>query len=442
MPTRRQLRAGSEERSNFSDLVQWMKAGNVTFPTGLNYSWAGGTGESIGESYIDYVQQIYKRNGIVFACMKVRQDVFSEVRFRFANLTDGKLGTLFGTSALGLLEKPWPNGTTGELATRMIQDADLAGNFYAVADAGRIWRRRPDRIVLALDGNPLQDEYVSVAGYLYYPSGIKEGGGHFTYLPDEMCHWSPLPDPEAEYRGMSWITPVMREVRADGAATDHKLEFFDNAGTPQMVVKTPADVMTKEQFDDFLERMNRAHTGRGNRHKTLYLVPGADVEVVGKDFQQLDFGNTQGRDETRIAAAAGVPAVIVGLKESLQGSSLNSGNYGSARRRFADATMRPLYRSAAAALDAIVPAPQAKGPAQLWYDDSQVAFFREDRQDAAEIQFKKSQTIRNLTDAGFEPVSVIAAVEAEDPTLLKHSGLYSVQLQKPGSGQPAASPAA
>jgi hypothetical protein len=158
--------------------------------------------------------------------------------------------------------------------------------------------------------------------------------------------------------------------------------------------------------------------------------------VVGVNLKELSFEETQGRDETRIASAAGVPAVIAGLKESLAGSSLNTGNYAAARRQFADGTMSDLYRGAVAALETIVPAPQAKGPAKLWFDISQVAFFREDRGDAATIQSTQASTINSLITAGFEPESVIAAVEAEDRSLLVHSGLYSVQLQPAGATTP------
>jgi hypothetical protein len=93
--------------------------------------------------------------------------------------------------------------------------------------------------------------------------------------------------------------------------------------------------------------------------------------------------------------------------------------------------MRPLYRSAAAALETIVPAPGRD--AKLWYDDSQVAFFREDRADAANIQFTRAQAMRQYVDSGWTPESVLAAFEADDMSLLKHSGQYSVQLQPAGS---------
>lgn len=435
---RQRRRADTEARYTLTDVAQWMTSGNAHFPI-YNPSYASGSSEAIGDDFCSYVQNIYKRNGVVAACMTVRESIFAEIRFRFAAVNQGKLGKLFGTPALGVLEHPFgPNSTTGDLSKRMIQDADLAGQFYAVSRQGRLWRRRPDKMVIVLDGDPDEDEFVNVAGYSYYPHGVTPGAKFFTYLPEEVCHWTPKPDPEAEYRGMSWLTPIIREIRADGAATDHKLEFFDSGASPKFVIKTPLDVMTREQFNQFREDFNRNHTGKGTRYRNLYLAAGADVAMVGTDLKQLDFSETQGRDETRICSMAGVPPVIVGVKESLQGSSLNQGNYGMARRRLADGTMRPLYRDAAGALGNIVRAPQDKGPSILWYDDSQVAFFREDRKDAADIQSVQAQTIKALVDAGYEPDSAVDAVMNEDMTLLKHSGLYSVQLQPAGAGSPPA----
>jgi phage portal protein BeeE len=420
----------ASERYGVDDYAQWVQMSGASFPVQTT-ALLGSQAASLPDATVAAFADIYKSNGIVFACMAVRQRIFSEVMFRYAALNNGRTGKLFGTPELGILERPWPNGTTGELATRMILDADHAGNFYGVREGGRIYRRDPAKTSIILNGDPAVDEFVDVVGYLYRPKGVD--GPTFTYTTDEMCHWSPIPDPNHPYKGMSWITPILREIRSDNAATDHKASFFANAATPNMVVKFPENVMTQDQFDRFKSKMEAEYAGATKAHKTLYLAPGADVQVVGKDFSQMDFANTQGRDETRIASAAGVPPVIVGLKESLAGSSLNQGNFAAARRSFADGTMRPLYRSAAAALETIVPAPQGKGAAKLWYDDTQVAFFREDRADAATIQSTQAQTIKAYIDAGFEPESVIAAVEAEDRSLLKHSGLYSVQLQPAGT---------
>jgi len=226
---------------------------------------------------------------------------------------------------------------------------------------------------------------------------------------------------------MSWLTPVVREIAADQAATNHKLRFFKNAATPNLAISFKESV-TKEQFEEFMNTMNSAHQGASNAYKTLYLGGGADVQVIGADMKQLDFKATQGAGETRICAAGGVPPVIVGLSEGLQSATYS--NYGMARRKFGDHWARPQWRSACAALAKLVRVPS---DSRLWYDDRDIAFLREDQKDVADIFNKTASTMKMFVDAGWTPDSVVTAMTNEDLTLLEHSGLYSVQLQPPGT---------
>lgn len=410
--------------------------------------------ERIENDFEGYVEGAYKRNGPVFACMLARQMVFSEARLTWRQFRGGRPGDLFGTTDLALLETPWPGGTTGELLVRMIQDADLAGNSYlttaddegrfgkaATGPGRRVVRMRPDWVTLIL-GSHSKDPYAldtKVVGYLYEPRSLSVAGAGpptgsskpVLLLPDEVAHFSPIPDPSARFRGMSWLTPVLREIQSDNSATSHKDAVFRNAATPSMVVKFARET-TPDLFDQFVTRFKASHQGVDNAFKTLFLGGGADVTPLTFDFRQLEFSQTQGKGESRIASAAGVPPSWVGFSEGLQGSALNAGNFSAARRRFADGTIRPLWRQASAALQVLVPPPAG---AQLWYDGRDIAFLREDRKDAAEIQQMQAQTIRTLTDSGYTWDSVVAAVQAEDWSLLAHTGLFSVQLQPPGIGQ-------
>ncbi|MBT8241277.1 MAG: phage portal protein, partial [Acidimicrobiia bacterium] len=136
---------------------------------------------------------------------------------------------------------------------------------------------------------------------------------------------------------------------------------------------------------------------------------------------------------TRIAAAGGIHPTVIGLSEGLQGSSLNAGNYGQARRRVSDGTLRPLWRDFAGSFETLVPPPSG---AELWYDDRDIAFLRDDEQDLATIRQTDASSIRQLVDAGFTPASVVAAIQADDMNLLEHTNLFSVQLQAPGSTAP------
>lgn len=413
-------------------LEQWANYFNFN---GLNYQLNQTMPATLVEepdgSFVSLVQQAYKSNGVIFACMLARLSLFSEARFQFRVLRGGRPGELFGNESLIPLERPWRGGRTGDLLTRAIQDADLAGNaFFARRPGHRIRRMRPDwvTIILGSDTDPQMepgDIDAEPIAYIYHPNGRNSGIEPEFLLPEQVAHWAPIPDPTASFRGMSWITPIIREVMGDSAATNHKLKFFEHGATPNLVVTLDKSIL-KEKFEEWVEKFKKNHEGLANAYKTLYLGAGATAEVVGSDLKEMDFKITQGAGETRIAAAAGVPPVIVGLSEGLQAATYS--NYGQARRRFADGTMRPLWRSVAGALESIVPPPPG---AELWYDDRDIPFLAEDAKDRAEMQGVESRTLRTLTDAGFTADSVKAAVIAQDWTLLEHSGLFSVQLQPP-----------
>jgi phage portal protein BeeE len=390
-----------------------------------------GAAERMDNSFESLVRSAYQANGVVFACMLARRALFSEGRFQWRQVRSGRLGDYFGTAALEVLEKPWPGGVTGDLLAKMIDDAGIAGNSYTFREDGtapEVVRLRPDYVDIVLAPRRVRGERLgwTKVGYAYYETGDRTAKPVPMQL-HEVAHFAPDPDPMLSYLGMSWLTPVLREIAGDKAATAHKLKFFEQGATPNMIVKV-SDSMSIEDFKEFMEIFDADATGLESAYRTLFLGGGADVEVVGKDFQQLDFKTVQGAGETRIAAAAGVPPVIVGLSEGLQGSSLNTGNYMAARRNFADRTLRPLWRNAAASISTILP--ELPG-AELAIDPRDIAFLSEDKQVESQIQQTRAITIRQYLDAGCDFDSVIKAVTNNDESLLKHSGLFSVQLQPP-----------
>lgn len=431
---------GVERRFGWDD---WAQAQSFMFG-GLNYPMYGASAsssvEEIENSFLAYVQAAYKSNGIVFSCMLARALVFSEARFQWQRLINGRPGDLFGTAELTPLEKPWPTGTTGELLSRQLQDVDLSGNAYVVREGNRLRRLRPDWVSIVLTAPPDESVESDIAGYLYRPGGLTGKSEGKLYLPEEVSHWVPpgFTDPEAQYRGMSWLTPILQEVRADKATTLHKLKFFENGATPQFVISLDASV-PPEMARRFKAMLEEQHAGVHNAYQRLYVGGGANVVPVGKDLQQLDFKATQGAGEVRIANAARIPPVLAGLSEGLTGSSLNEGNFKAAKRSFSDGFLRPMWRSIAAANENLLRPPTG---ARLWFDARDIAFLREDARDRADIQGVESRTIRTLLDAGYTPESVQAAVLNEDWSLLDHTGLFSVQLQPPGTTTPELEPPA
>jgi len=316
----------------------------------------------------------------------------------------------------------------------MIQDVDTAGNSYTVRQGDRLARLRPDWTSILLgsrSGRPTWiagDPDTEVLGYIYKPGGPRGTEDAVVYDASQVAHFAPYPDPFSNFRGMSWLTPCLREIIADQSMTSHKSRFLDNGATVNMVVKFPTDNL--ELFERAVLKFREGHEGLENAYKTLFLMSGMDATPVGTDMQQMDFRHVQAAGETRLAAASGVPSILVGFSEGLTGSSLNAGNYATARRRFADGTIIPLWHNAADSLASIITVPPNS---RLWYDARDVAFMKDDEKDAAEIRQADAATISSLILAGYEANAVVDAVTSDDFSRLtdSHTGLTSVQLHPP-----------
>lgn len=422
--------------------IEDQQQGFMTFGAGLSST---GYKEIVDRNFLDLVQTAYKTSGPVFACILVRGFPFSEARFQFQELQKGRPGRLFGTKDLALLENPWTNATTGELLWRMEQYGSLAGNFFGTVVAGqnggkRIRVLRPDwvTIVSGVRGDPAASPWAldaDVLGYIYQPTGGNVPDPVFI-TPENMIHYSPIPDPEAQWRGMSWITPLLDEIQGDRWAQKHKAKFFEN-GTVSGLVVTYDGTKDPSKIKEFRKIFDESYTGIDNAYRVIHMGGGADIKALSSDMKSLDFMGLSGSAETRIAAAAGVGAIIGRFSEGLKGSALNASNYAAAKRQYADMTLRPLWRMAAASLAkpnfVVVP-----GGSRLWYDDRDIEFLKEDRKDAADIQAVSASTIKALIDAGFDPAAVIDAVEAGDLSRLqtKHTGMFSVQLLPPNGQLP------
>ena len=416
------------------------------YMAGLNTTYDGQRLQAISHTLPGYMSQLQQAPP-AFAAQMLRAFVLSQARFVFRNRrVSAAPRKIFGTTALGILEQPWRNATTGELLSRMEWNAGLAGNAFVYRKRTRAGLQlklpRPDwtGIVYGSESEPDDPEWAldaEVLGYVYRSGGLMGGSGQLQQLDaDDVAHWSPLPDPLNPGLGMSWLTPAIRDMQADRSATEHKLKYFTNAATPNLVIKgIPAQ--TPAQFNELVDAIEQKHAGAGNAFKTLYLTAGADATPIGANLKDIDFHAVQGSGETRISVLSRVPAAILGISEGLQGSSLNAGNFGAARRTFGDLWVYPMLQDLAACLASVVDVPS---DSELWFDTADIPLLREDGRDAAEIQGLESRTIRTLLDAGFEPETVIAALRSNDWNFLKHSGLYSVQLQKPGSAAPALPP--
>lgn len=398
----------------------------------VNYNGRTYQGFSMGASAPG--TSYFEGNAVVYACEAKRISVFSEARFQFQRFREGRPGDLFGNPTLKVLEEPWPGATTRDLLAVAELDVASAGNSYWVQDVdGYLLRLEPCNVKILTEAlaDPVSGYRIGerLLGYAYVT-----GRDEVTIFgPREIAHYKPIPGAN-RFLGQSWLSACLSDIDADTQITEHKRVQVRTGANLSYVVSLDASI-DSDQFSAFVEKFREQHEGPENSGKTLFLGGGADVKTVGQTFENLSLRATQGATETRIAACAGTHPVIIGLSEGMQGSALNAGNYGSAKRNFVDGTMRPLWGAFAGAFQWLV---NVERDARLWYDDRDIAFLREDVTDQAEILAREAQTIRTLVDAGFEPDAVVAAVNANDVQRLKshHTGLFSVQLQPPMPNNP------
>jgi phage portal protein BeeE len=369
--------------------------------------------ESVQKTLVTQAQQAYITNGPIFAIILVRMMLLSEARFKFRALQDKKM---YGDETLRILEYPWPNGTSGELWARMEQDVSLAGNCYMWKAEEDLLVRLPPQEVFIISEEVTSsggDTYRHVIGYDWDPgrdfNGLGERPKAQYFTVDEVAHWSPIPDPMARWRGMSWCTPVLREIYADTGMTSYKSAYVDH-GTPITSIKYPVK-LKPETIDAIQARVTAKYGGVANFGRPLVVDQGADP-ILGKGLQDLDFANVQSAGVERLCSAGGVDPIIIGLR----GPQANE-VYQAAIRRFGDLTARPLWRSGCAALQKLVPDFPAKG-VELWFDTSDIAALQAAETERAQVSQVHAAAVLTLIQAGFTRESVIAAVTSGDFSLL------------------------
>lgn len=384
-------------------------------------------------SFADYARGAYGAQGfpgnsVAFACIDRRMSVFGEATFKWRDLDDKHL---YGTTELAKLETPWPGGTAQDLLNRAEQDASLAGNAFIRDCGNRLERLRPDwvTIVSRINFDERGDEVREAIGIVFDPQGEDGDRSPAFYPMSEVAHWAPIPDPLANFRGMSWLTPVVRELTGDARMTEYREKFFTNAATPNLVIRY-TQKMAPERMERLRTAIDARHGGAENAFGTLVLDEGADLTIVGQDMVGSAFSALQAASETRVCMAAGVPAVVAGARQGLEASAI--GEYQIALRAFADLKIRPNWRGLCGKLQKLVNVPAR---AQLWYDTQDVSALQQGEQDMATTTQIQASTIVQLRMQGFTADSAVAAVVSGDMSLLKADpNTMSVQVQPTPGG--------
>lgn len=391
---------------------------NEAMYTGAEYVTTGGltTGpmanrETAEPGIVRLARLAYRDNGIVFACFAVQQWLFAEARFKFQSAVDDHL---FGNQDLAIVEHPWPNGDSGDLLSRMIRDGGL-GNAYIrkvlPGDGGdpQLLTMRPEGVTI------ISTESLDSMGRTWrHPIGYAEDMGPGRepqfYTTDEVGHFAPLPDPDARWRGMSWLTPIFREIESDRQLSRYKTFHLENGAQPGLTVKYSTK-LSEPTVETLRKRIRAKFGGPENAGNVLVLDEGADVAATGSTLEQLQFDAVTKAGERRVCAAAGPGMLVI--------CGFEPGNYKDAIRQLADLWARPHWRMACSALEHLVPTSADVGPVRLWYDVDGIAALREGELERAQSFLVRMQGVASAVAAGMTRDSAIKAADSGDMALLK-----------------------
>ncbi len=379
-------------------------------------------------------QQAYATNGIVFAITLVRQMLLSEATFKLQNKVTKQL---YGTQDLRILEEPWPNGTAGDLWSLMELGASSAGNAFVakVEDDELLWLPPKEvTIVSEMVTSSRGVRYRRPLGYDWDPKLTAAPGENRDrqaqfFTVDEVAHWAPIKDSAANFRGMSWLTPVIREVAADQGLTQYKNEYLDH-GTPVVAVKYPMKLRPDTQ-DSIEERLRAKFGGVGNAFKPLVFDQGADP-TLGSTLNDLNYTVVQAAGEARICAAGGVDPMLLGLR----GDRTPAASEQDVMHRFEVITARPLWRSGCAALQKLVPNVPAQG-VRLWFDTSDIAALQSAETERAQVAQVSAAALLTLVQAGFTRESAVMALTTGDASVLEEDPRAPAPGTTGGGGTPA-----
>ena len=375
-----------------------------------------------------FAQQANATSSIVFAAIAVRMALFAEARFQFQAKDDKHL---FGNTSLAKLEHPFgPDSTEGDLLSRMEQDASWEGNAYIWDPPGedRLVRLRPDWTTIVSELVPAEGGYYRrKTGYWWEPPKSVMDEGHGFLIPVEECvHWAPIPDPQADFRGMSWMTPAVRDIQGDSGLAQYKIQYLSNAATPNLLIKY-SQKLQPGTIDAIRERVTARYGGVSNAFKTLVLDQGADTTVVGNSLSQMDFSGVSAVGVERILADAMVPGVLVGL-EPLRGAGRG---YQESMQKLANLWARPQWRSVCGALSQLLDVPAGN---RLWFDTADIAALQDGEMERGQTALVRAQALLTLAEAGYTRESSVAAVDSGNLNLLQEVPGAPIPGTRPSGG--------
>lgn len=346
-------------------MIRWLKAAiaGAVGSVSLVSPWLRGVVWTISRSFLELARQGFGQNSAVYSCLRLLSQSVPEPPLLVYQVSGPKLErtqVTFAHPLARLIRQPNPLMTEYEMIEMITLHLGIVGrsHWWKQRDnLGRvkaIWPLRPDRVgphyasppepEIASrqqpsdpDANPMQ----VLDGWNYWTPGM----GEPRFLPAADVLNFNFPDPAGEtggiVEGLGPLQVLSREVEADNEATNFVGALLKNSAVPGSILKLKASGISREQAKKVKRNWMDQFGGNG-RGEPAVLDADTDYQAVGFNLSQLEFPQLRGISESRIAAAFGVPVILVGLYVGVK-SSIKA-TISEQREYFAETTLSNLWR--------------------------------------------------------------------------------------------------
>lgn len=336
----------------------------VTASFSLIPSWYAGIRFTLTNKFLPLVQKGYKRNAVVYACIRLLAESVPEAILKIYVATDKGEQEDAKHGLRKLIRNPNPLQTEfefWELVTIHLNVCGISHWWKERSNDGTVialWPLRPDRMT------PFYGEGLPpLVGWDYNLDGQQYS------LPREDVLTFNLPDPEdptgGMIEGLGPLQVIAREVETYNQATLFTYALLRNYAMPGMVIKTKAKLTEKDALR--LKNNFKLKYGNMNLGEPAVIDADTDVSPISFNLRDLEFGELRSVSQADICAAFKVPAILVGVKVGLDKAHFS--NQREAREFFTETTLAVYWRRLADQIQSdLVPE----------FDDSETTFARFD----------------------------------------------------------------
>ncbi len=330
--------------SSVTSRIPWAKNRIIS----LIADWLAGALWLIDPTYLGLARLAYGGNAVAYACVRLLSQAIPEPPLlAYQEDAQGARTELPRDHPLRRrIRTPNELMTEYEFWELTSLHVAICGNSYwwkQRSNAGEmiaLWPLRPDRVGPIYSNSDRPGERL-LAGYSYQNPGT---GEYIPILRRDMLAFN-LPKPSGEsggiVEGMGPLQVLASEISADNEATAFVGSLLKNYAVPSLVLTVKAPVRSEDEAK-LIKAKARAEFGGSKRGEVALLDADTKADVLGFNLEQLEFPNLRSVAESRIAAAVGVPAILVGLKAGLDRSTFS--NFAEARAFFAETTLSGYWR--------------------------------------------------------------------------------------------------